>query len=132
VARVITPALVQFSRYIVVGAVNTLVGYILFALGIVAGVPSLLALLLATIGAMLFSFLSMRRFVFASVEGRRLPRFIVAYAVIYTVNSASLFGIESAGLGPLAAQALLVPPIVTLSFLLNRRFVFGAERYLHP
>src|SRR6516162_3637567 len=56
---------VQFIRFVLVGCLNTTVGYGLFAACILLGLPSALALLIATIIGVLFNYFSTGRLVFA-------------------------------------------------------------------
>jgi len=118
----------QFSRFLMIGCLNTAVGYGLFAAFISLGLPSALALLIATVIGVLFNYWSTGRLVFARRTSSRLWLFVLCYAVIYVVNTAALLGLERMSVPVLLAQALLSPPIVGLAFLLNKYFVFSAPR----
>lgn len=115
----------QFLRFLVVGAVNTLFGYAVFAGLILAGVPPMPALVATYIVGVLFNFFTTRRFVFAAPgHGAALARFVVAYVVIYFFNLALYTVFDHAGLSPLVAQALCVPVVAVFSFLLFKFQVF--------
>ena len=114
----------QFLRFLVVGAVNTLFGYGVFAGLVLAGMPPVPALVLTYVVGVLFNFLTTRRFVFARSARASLPRFIGAYVVIYFFNLALFKLVEAAGAGALVAQALCLPPVAVFSFFLFKFQVF--------
>ncbi|HET9651933.1 MAG TPA: GtrA family protein, partial [Usitatibacter sp.] len=66
----------QFVRFLIVGGVNTLFGYAVFAGLVLAGMPPMPALVLTYVVGVLFNFFTTRRFVFAaSGRGAALLRF---------------------------------------------------------
>lgn len=113
--------------FLVVGGLNTLVGYSLFAIFILVGVSTAVALGAATVLGVLFNFFSFDRMVFRSGEVRRLPRFILFYCVQFVVNLALLRGLGQLGLGPILAQMLILPILSVASFLAMRRLVFQRQ-----
>src|SRR5262245_31321361 len=117
----------QFSRFLMIGCLNTAVGYGLFAAFILLGLPSALALLIATVIGVLFNYWSTGRLVFARRASSRLWLFVLCYAVIYVVNR-SFVRRERMSVPALLPQALLSPPIVGLAFLLNKYLVFISPR----
>lgn len=114
----------RFARFLIVGTINTLFGYGVFAALITAGLESALALALATIAGVIFNYFTTGKLVFANSGAAMLPRFILAYVISYSANLAMLKGLEQAGFDTLVAQALCLPPTVLLSFALLRWFVF--------
>ena len=118
----------QIVRFLAVGVLNTAFGYgVFFAALSATGRPTLSLAISTTLGV-LFNFVSTGRLVFASRDPARLWRFIAVYAIIFTANAVALAALERAGIGAAAGQALLLAPLVALSFLLNRAFVFGDPR----
>ncbi len=115
---------VLLVRFLLVGCLNILVGYGLFAIFIFLGMHSAFALLISTVLGVLFNYFSTGRLVFAWRSAGRLWLFVLGYAVLYGLNAAALAGLERASFSPLLAQALLLPPIVGLAFLYNKHFVF--------
>ncbi len=113
-----------FVRFLLVGGLNTLFGYALFALLVVFGLPPALALLIATICGVLFNFVTTGRFVFGIATARQLPGFCIVYAIVYAVNAAGLQALMQLRVSAFIAQALLLPLMPFLSFQLMRRFVF--------
>lgn len=117
-----------FVRFLAVGLLNTLFGYGVFGLLVVAGLAPEVALLIATVLGVLFNFVTTGRMVFASRDWRRLPFFAAIYGITYLVNLAGLRGLMVLGVGPLIAQAILLPLVVLLSFALNKLLVFRVPR----
>jgi putative flippase GtrA len=115
----------RFLVFLLVGALNTAVGYGLFAAFIFLGADTTLALSAATTLGVLFNFKSIGRLVFASGNVRLLPRFVGIYAVQFGVNLLALKALERAGASPLLAQLLILPPLAILSFIMMRHFVFA-------
>ncbi len=114
----------RFARFLIVGVINTLFGYGIFAALVTAGLESALALALATTAGIIFNYFTTGKLVFANSGAAMLPRFVLAYVISYAANLAMLKGLEYAGFDTLIAQALCLPPTVLLSFALLRWFVF--------
>jgi len=114
----------QVARFLAVGVLNTAFGYVIFAAGILAGLPSGLALAIAMVIGVIFNFFTLGRLVFDSRDPTRLPRFVGVYALTYVVNLMLLRLWEAAGVGPLLAQLACLPVTVSLTFVLMRFLVF--------
>lgn len=54
------------------------------------------------------------------------------YGIVYVVNMVSLVSLVEEGYGELVAQALVLPVIVTLSFCLNKFWVFEKMHRENP
>ena len=119
-----SPSIRRFARFILVGMVNTLFGYAVFAALVLLGLVQELALLIATIVGVAFNFVTTGRFVFDSRDNRRLPRYVAVYAVIYVLNVIALRLLVDAGIPTLYAQPILLPAVVVLTFVAMRLFVF--------
>jgi putative flippase GtrA len=96
-----------------------------FALLIGWGALPGIALIVAAVAGIAFNFQTSRRLVFRSPGDA--VRFVGVYAVILAVNWSALFALRRFGLPDLESQAFLTLPIAALSFLGQRRFVFGRE-----
>ncbi len=121
------PALPRFARYLVVGGVNTAFGYTTFAVLLRLGLHYAVAALLSTILGVLFNFQTIGRLVFGSRDPSLVFRFVGVYAATYLLNVGALRLLAGGPLDVLGTQALLVVPLAGISFVLHRRFVFGAE-----
>ncbi|MBF0561309.1 MAG: GtrA family protein [Alphaproteobacteria bacterium] len=115
---------IQFVRFLLVGAVNTLFGYSGFALLLWLGLHHPQALTLATAVGILFNFGTTGRLVFANQGWHLLPRFFIGYGVAYGVNLTLLNMLVATGLSAYLTQLTLLPAIVVLSFVINKVFVF--------
>ena len=115
----------QFIRFLLVGALNTAFGYAVFVLLVFAGLPSMPALVGTYVMGVLFNFATTRMLVFRRAAGAAtFARFVAAYIVIYFFNAGLLKVLESAGVHPLAGQALCVPVVAAFSFFLFKLHVF--------
>ena len=114
----------QFLRFVLVGGLNTVFGYALFALFAWAGLPYPVAIALATVAGVLFNYQTTGRLVFSGPGRGRLWRFFAVYGVVYVLNVAAVSALLRTGLNVYAANALAIPPLVLASFLLQRSFVF--------
>ena len=116
-----------FSKFILVGILNTLVGYLLFALLIYLGVFYLLSLTVSHILAVIHSFLWNKYFTFKSkneVKGE-IIKFALVYTSIYLVNFLLLYiwtGILK--VSPFISQFFILFVITTISFFGQRYWVF--------
>jgi putative flippase GtrA len=113
-----------FIRFLLVGGINTIFGYGLFAFFIYVNLHYSVALLLSTILGVLFNFKTTGKLVFKSSDNRLIVRFFAVYGMVYVINVGLLKGFQWLGLNFYIAGAILVLPLSVLSFLLNRRFVF--------
>lgn len=116
--------LAQFVRFVLVGGLNTLVGYSLFAVLFLLSGDHRLALLVATVLGVLFNFVTTGRLVFANRRWSRLPLFVGLYALTFALNLGALELLVAVGVAPLLGQLLVLPAVVVLSFLGNRLVVF--------
>ncbi|TWB26331.1 putative flippase GtrA [Nitrospirillum bahiense] len=115
----------DFIRFVLVGVLNTLFGYGVFAAGILTTGDHRLALTAANVIGVAFNFLTTGRLVFGSQRIHRLPLFIGGYIVCFIVNLEALELTHAAGVPSLLAQVLLLPIMVILSFIINKFIVFG-------
>ncbi len=125
-----SPALFRspmFHRYLVVGLLNTLFGYGIFALLVYLGLSYPISLLLATILGVLFNFKSIGILVFKSHNNRLIFRFISVYIIIYFLNLAGLKLLSVANVNIYIAGAMLLPLMAVVGFIINKRFVFTHE-----
>ena len=121
------PEFRRFFRFLVVGGLNTLVGYAIFAALILLGLPTAAAAIMGTGLGLLFNFVSTGGVVFQNRAGRLLPRFVAVYVVQMGINVAALHALETAGAHPLIAGAVVLPPLAIFTYFALRRFVFRPD-----
>jgi putative flippase GtrA len=115
----------QLIRFLFVGGLNTLFGYGAFALFLSLRVHYSLAALLATVLGILFNFKTYGTLVFGNSDNRLLFKFLGVYGTTYLLTVSSIAVLKSFSMSALAAGAILAVPMALISFVLNRRFVFG-------
>ena len=115
----------RFAAFLVVGVVNTGVGYGLFALFLWLGLPPQPALALAFGLGVLWNYGAHARLVFGTSGLRRLPVYAAVYVAIYAGNAMALAWLLDRGIGPLLAQAIILPFAVVASFLGVRAALTG-------
>ena len=106
----------QLLRFLLVGGLNTAVGYALFAGFVWAGLPYPGAIALATVLGVAFNFQSTGRLVFGGAPLSQLGRFVAVYGVVYLINVGSVY----------LANATVLLPLALVAFVLQRRFVFAS------
>lgn len=119
--------LFQFARFLVVGAINTLVGFTIYTCLVLAGVAPLPALVLSNAAGVAFNFFSIGGYVFRSRVLARFPRFVACYLFTLGVNMALLHWLLRWVTNPIAAQALVTAPMAVFSYLLMSNLVFNAK-----
>lgn len=115
----------QFARFLLVGALNTAIGYGIFAGLILLGVAAMPALVMTYVLGTLVNFFTTGRLVFNESRLSPLLRFVLAYVVIYFFNLGLFKLVAAAFPNPLVTQALCLPVVAVFSFLLFKLFVFG-------
>ncbi len=114
----------RFSRFILVGGLNTAVGYTLFLIALEIMPTTFTAIVVANILAILFNFMTTGSLVFGARDLRLLPQFFGVYGVVFVYNSIGVTLLEGMGIRPWQGGLVLLPIAVVISYLLNRRFVF--------
>lgn len=115
----------QFVRFLFVGALNTLFGYLLYVFFVWIGCNEVFAPLFSTILGILFNFKTIGVIVFQSHNNRLLGKFFCVYAVVYVCNVLGLklfawLGVENLYI----SGAILLLPSALLGFILNKKWVF--------
>ena len=114
----------RFIKFLLVGVLNTLFGYAVFALFVYLGFHYSLASLLSTILGVLFNFRTTGRLVFNNRNNFLLWRFAMVYTVVYGCNVGLLRVMDGYSIDMYVAGAVAVFPLAVLSYFLNKRFVF--------
>jgi putative flippase GtrA len=115
----------RFLIFLMVGGLNTLVGYCFFVALTYAGLGKTLAVVGATALGVLFNFFSTGRIVFDSGNLSLLPRFIGVYIVQCAANILLLNALTALGVHLLVAEAIILSALAVGTFFAMRRFVFN-------
>lgn len=118
----------QFLRFVLVGILNTAFSYCVYAALLFLGLNFALAQLGAVLLGIFFSFVTQGALVFDNSDPRLLFRYTLFWIAIYACNVALIKLLRSAGLNDYAAGAVALPPIVLLSFAMQKYLVFGRIR----
>jgi putative flippase GtrA len=118
----------EIFRFVAVGLFNTVFGYSIYAIGIAIGLDYRVANLVSLIVAILVAFIAGGRWVFKRPEPQRLPRFLLMWAGLWTLN-VSMIGwlLPHVGGNAYLAGALTLIVAVPLSYLIQKYFVFGGK-----
>lgn len=116
----------KFARFVLTGMLNTGFGYATYAVLVLTGMPLWLAVSASTGLAVVFNFYSYGRLVFGDTSAHIMPRYIAFYFVLGLANFGLLHLLGALGVGPLLAQAILLPVLALIGFFGMRAFVFTA------
>lgn len=118
------PGYKLFLRFLIVGVLNTVFGYLCFVLIYLTGLHYSLAILFAHILGVLFNFKSIGRLVFQSKNNRLILRFTGVYIMVYLASVSGITFFKYQGLNPLQGSLITLLPTAVLSFILNKKLVF--------
>lgn len=117
----------QFIRFLLVGFVNTIFGYLVYAFFIYLGFYFTLASLFTNIIGVLFNFQTYGRLVFYNFKYKFLYRFILIYIGVYIVHITGIDFFRHLGLNDYISGMTVIPLIAVTSYLGNRHLVFIAS-----
>lgn len=118
----------KFIRFLLIGGINTMFGYSIFALGIFIGLHYSLATLFSIVLGICFNFLTTGKIVFNNNKNHLIFRFAFVYGISYGVNVFFLYIFNSLGVNNYLGGAILIFPVAVLSFTLQRFFVFSEDK----
>jgi putative flippase GtrA len=114
----------QIFRFIVTGVINTIFGYSLYALFIYIGFKYHIALLFATILGILFNYKTIGKFVFNNKEKNTIIKFFIVYIIVFIINIVLIKFFKLFNFNDYLAGFIAVIPASTISFILNKYYVF--------
>ncbi len=114
----------RFLRFVLIGVVNTAVGYGLYVAFVLLAFHPQVALALQFALGVLWNYTMHARFVFASKGFGKLPAYIAVYVGVYVFNAVGLDALMALGVGAILAQLLLLPVVVLVTFIVLS-LVFG-------
>ena len=118
---------IRFFRFLFVGGINTVFGYLVFSTFILLKIHYSIALLFSTILGVLFNYFTTGRIVFNNSSPKLLIKFFGVYGITYLINLLFLKIFNYYQVDMLIAGAILVLPIAILSYFLNKVFVFRVK-----
>jgi putative flippase GtrA len=114
----------QFLRFLVVGVANTAFSYGVYAGLLYLGFDYRLANLCAFVLGLLVSFRTQGALVFRQTEGRRFPRYVLGWALMFGFNIGVIALLLRTGMNAYWAGAVALVPVTIVSYLLQRYWVF--------
>lgn len=118
----------QFVRFLLVGALNTLFSYMVYAALLYLTLPFVIANFGALVLGVLFSFRTQGHLVFRNTDNRLIVRFALVWAVVFLINITLIWMLSKLGLSYYLSGALAMAPVVVLSYLLQRFLVFAEAK----
>lgn len=114
----------QFINFILIGIVNTIFGYTMYAIFISLGFNYIISVLFATILGILFNFKTIGKFVFDSHDNNLILKFFLVYTVVFLVNIAIIKVFKYYGNNEYVSGLIAIVPCSIISFILNKYYVF--------
>jgi putative flippase GtrA len=114
----------EFLRFLIVGGLNTAIGYGIYSTLVLLRLFPELALLVATILGTVINYATTGGLVFRNRGNGRFFSFVLVYSVVYLLNAATLRLLLYAGLEPPTAQAIVLPAAAVATFIAIRKLVF--------
>ena len=122
----------RLLRFLVVGGVNTLFGFAIYGISILAGKEVWLALLIGMLCGTVFNFFTIGGHVFRELSPARIPRFFICYLLVYGINVILFKLISLWTSNKILSQAIIMIPLALFSYFLMSRFVFFKEASNSP
>ena len=115
----------RFLKFLMVGALNTVFGYSVFALFTYLNLHYTISTLLATIHGILFNFKTTGCIVFKNGDNKLIFKFLFVYGVTYLLSIAFLRICEYFGFTNMYLNyAILLLPNAMIAYSLMKKFVF--------
>lgn len=115
----------RFARFVVASIANTLFGFAVYSAVILLREPVWAALAAGNVAGICFNFVTTGGYVFRSFLMSRFPRFASVYVGVYLANWSLICRLSDLVPGPIAAQAILTPPMALVSYFLLKKVVFS-------
>lgn len=121
---------VQFIRFLMVGMVNTIFSYGVYALLLFLGIEYKVANFGALFAGIIFSFKTQGRFVFNNADYKSFFRFTCCMMIIYLLNIFIIGKLISVGFDAYQAGAVALIPVTLVSYFAQKLIVFRQRKIL--
>ena len=118
----------RFIIFLLVGGLNTIFGYGIFALCIYLKFHYSLASLISTVLGILFNFKTTGVIVFKNNNNSLIFRFFLAYGISFCIGLCLLFLLNQIGINNYIGGALLILPGAVIAYTLQRLLVFNKKK----
>ena len=116
-----------FIKFVLVGIINTMFGYGLFAFLLYCNIHYALASVLATIISVLFNFKTTGTLVFKNHDNRLIFKFVSVYCFTTVLSIIGLKFAKMVGLNLYFAGLILTGIMAIITFILQKKIVFRKE-----
>lgn len=115
----------RFVKFLFVGGINTLFGYSAYALFVALSFEPGVALTISYILSIFWNFKTTGSIVFRNKDNKLIFKFFLSYIFTFFVNKFSLeFLIDGLHVNEYLAEAIVIPPVAVLSFIIFKTFIF--------
>lgn len=116
-----------FIKFVLVGIINTMFGYGLFAFLLYCNIHYALASILATIISVLFNFKTTGTLVFKNHDNRLIFKFVSVYCFTTILSIIGLKIAKIFGVNLYFAGLILTGIMAIITFILQKKYVFRKE-----
>lgn len=114
----------EFVRYLFVGGTNTVITYLIYLAGLLAGLAPLWAYNISFAAGVCLSYVLNLKFTFRQKHHwKKMLKFPLVYLVQYIVGAAALEFFLQLGFSAPAAGLLIIPLVIPVTFVLARVFL---------
>ncbi|MBB1598193.1 GtrA family protein [Achromobacter sp. UMC46] len=114
----------QIFRFLFVGGLNTLFGFVVYALFALTPLPTWLVLIASNIITLSFNFVTTGGLVFRQMKLRLIPRFLLGYGLVFFIYLGMIRLLAPFVGGRIWAMAIIVLPVAILTYFIQLLFVF--------
>lgn len=115
----------RFVKFLFVGGINTLFGYTTYALFVALSFEPTTALTISYVLSIFWNFKTTGSIVFKNKDNSLIFKFFLSYLFTFYVNKFSLeFLIDVLHMNEYLAEAIVIPPVAVLSFIIFKTFIF--------
>ena len=118
----------RFIRFLFVGGLNTLFGFVVYSLLALSDLSTWIVLIASNVAGMAFNFITTGGLVFRDTNLARVPRFLISYGVIFVIYLALIQWLSPIYGGRIWAMAIIVIPMAVLTYFIQSWFVFRVSR----
>lgn len=118
----------KLVTFVLVGLLNTVFGYSIFALLIFLGLHYAVAVIIATCLGIVFNFKTIGALVFGSRNHLLIGRFVIVYAILCLANIMLIKMLLAVGFSAYIGGIGAIFPIAIAGYLLNSKFVFVGRK----
>jgi putative flippase GtrA len=114
----------RFLKFLVVGGINTLFGFITYSALAFSDLSTFIVLLISTFVGISFNIFTTGGLVFRDLSFHRIPRFIIIAIVIFLSNLELIKCLSPLYVGRIEAMAIIIVPMTILNYFLLVWFVY--------